>query len=249
MAPHFPVDGIAHLMTDRARDVLDVLLGPERDMYNPSGARPATRDVCVFMLASFCPFELFKGTKRSIGKCRYANHEEYYKAEFERNGRVGVEEYEWDLIRVLVEVVASVQDTLEAQEVDASLCEKMREKEEEFGEVYRSIEGLGASGAVEEACRAFDECERVREELERIKEAYYVKSGGTGMGRCNVCGMRLVQSDTRSKVNRHLEGRLHRGHVAVRSKLADLLKKFGISSIAEIFPDGFSFKYLRGLAP
>ncbi|CAD25803.1 similarity to HYPOTHETICAL PROTEIN YP68_CAEEL [Encephalitozoon cuniculi GB-M1] len=236
-------------MTDRAREVLNMLLGPERDTYDPCRPTSTKKDVCIYMLVSFCPFELFRNTRRSIGKCRYTSHEEYYKAEYNRNGRERAEEYEWEFVRLLVEIVLSVQDGIRARgledRTDPALFGKIKEKEELFNRVYESVGELGMSGDVERACSAFNECERIREELERIKEAYYVKNNGAGMERCGICGVNLVLSDTKAKVDRHLNGRLHRGHLLVRSKLADLLKKFGISSVAEIFPEGFSFKCLR----
>ncbi|ADM12405.1 U1 snRNP protein [Encephalitozoon intestinalis ATCC 50506] len=236
-------------MTDRAREVLDMLLGRERDIYNPDKLSSERRDTCIYMLASFCPFELFRNTRRSIGKCRYGNHEEYYRAEYNKNGRKRAEEYEWELLRLLVEIVLDVRNVAKkctaSDTSDLPLLERIKEKEELFKKLYESIEQLGMEGKVEEACHAFDECEKVKWELERIKEAYYAKNNGEGMGRCTVCGAGIVLSDTKVKIDRHIKGRLHKGHLLVRSKLADLLEKFGITSVAEIFPDGFLFKHLR----
>ncbi|AFN83888.1 U1 snRNP protein [Encephalitozoon romaleae SJ-2008] len=237
-------------MTDRAREVLDMLLGPDRDIYDPGKSFSAKKDVCIYMLVSFCPFELFRNTRKSIGKCKYNNHEEYYKAEYNRGGKERYEEYEWEFLRLLVEIALRVQDEIREQNsenmVDVSLLGKIQEKEEVFNKMYQDIERLGMEGNVEEAWHSFNECEKVREELERIKEAYYVKSNGVGMEKCTVCGVNLVLSDTDAKISRHLNGRLHRGHLRVRNKLGELLEKFGISSVTEIFPEGFSFKHLRG---
>ncbi|WEL39654.1 Luc7-like protein [Encephalitozoon hellem] len=236
-------------MTDRAREVLDMLLGPDRDVYDPSRTSSARTNVCTYMLVSFCPFELFRNTRRSIGRCKYSNHEEYYKAEYNRSGRERHEEYEWEFLRLLVEIVLRVQDEIRecgAEEVaDISLLGKIKEKEEAFNRMYQSIERLGMEGNVEEAWHIFNECEKAKEELEKMKEAYYVKNSGVGMGKCSICGVNLILSDTNVKINRHLGGKLHRGYLQVRSKLGELLEKFGISSVAEIFPEGFSFKYLR----
>lgn len=233
-------------MTDRARDVLNALLGVDRDTYKSSYV-PAKENVCIYMLASFCPFMLFQNTKGSIGRCRYANHEEYYRIEYIRRGGVA-EAHEWDLLRLLVEIVLKIQKNSKCVvRVDdgSELLDKITDQEEVFRQKLDAIGALGMAGSVEEAFSAVTECERIKERLEKSKEAYYVRNNGVGMEGCKVCGANITLSDTEPKINKHLNGKLHRGHMIVRRKLSELLKKFKISSITEIFPQGVTFKYIK----
>lgn len=227
-------------MTDRAREVLNALMGIDRDLRIQDSGRSLDEDICKYMLVAFCPFMLFRNTKRSIGKCRYSSHEEYYRAEYVRRGSPGLDAHEWDFVRLLVEIVLRVQRG-EAHE----LPEAIRRQEELFNERYREVEAFGMDGNVEDALESALECERLKEELEKSKETYYVRSCGAGMERCGVCGANVTLSDTCSKIEKHLEGRVHRGYVLVRRKLAELLKRFNISGITDIFPEGVSFKYVR----
>lgn len=237
-------------MTDRAREVLNALLGLDRDTYRSTNAQAMNEDVCKYMLASFCPFVLFQNTRRNIGKCKYMNHEEYYRIEYARRGSIGIEMLEWELVRLLVEIVLHVEREIGTEEPevisDSSFLEKVKEMEEEFNQRFEAIGKSGMSGNVEEALAMAMECEEIKVELEKVKEAYFVKNNGLGMERCKTCGARLTPSDTDAKVDKHIGGRLHRGHMLVRSKLAELLQKFKVSSITEIFPEGISFKYIGG---
>lgn len=236
-------------MTDRAREVVNALLGLDRDVYKPQGSHCVNGGVCKYMLASFCPFMMLQGTRRSIGRCKYTNHEEYYRMEYIRNGSVGLEVYEWDFTRLLVEIVLAVQKSLSRpQEPSAGnldLLDKIDRQEELFSRQLELVGSCGVAGDVEEAFCAMKECEKIKKELERTKEAYYVRNNGLGMERCEVCGASITPSDTDRKLDKHLSGRLHKGHVLVRRKLAELLKKFGVSSVEEIFPEGVSFEYIK----
>ncbi|KAH9411407.1 LUC7 protein [Ordospora pajunii] len=235
-------------MVDRAREVLNTLLGLDRDIYRSTERRSIDESICKYMLVCFCPFKLFESTRRSIGRCRYTSHEEYYKVEYCRQGSVGIEQYEWEFIRLLVEIVVYTERSLEKRndEVkDIELLDKIMETEERFNEQYSTIQQLVKQEGVREAYEAFLKCEKVKMSLEKLKEAHFARNGGSGMDRCMVCGSSLALSDTKSKNASHIHGRLHRGHLLVRRKLAELLKKVGVSSMAEIFPNGFSFEHLN----
>ncbi|KAM0672870.1 subunit of U1 snRNP [Ordospora colligata] len=235
-------------MVDRAREVLNTLLGLDRDVYKSTERRSIDESICKYMLVCFCPFKLFENTRRSIGRCRYTSHEEYYKVEYCRQGSIGIEQHEWEFIRLLVEIVVYTERCLEKRNdegKDIELADKIAEVEETFNKQYNTIEQLVKQEGVSEAYDAFMKCEKTRMNLEKLKEAHFARNGGSGMDKCMVCGSSVVLSDTKSKNASHINGRLHKGHLLVRRKLAELLKKVGVSSITEIFPNGFSFEHLK----
>ena len=65
---------------DPARQLLDKLMGPDRDVPREvaSSIKRSPHDdcVCKYMLVGMCPYDLFRNTKSDLGACDFTNHDE-----------------------------------------------------------------------------------------------------------------------------------------------------------------------------
>lgn len=65
---------------DPARQLLDKLMGPDRDLSrnetNRSKRSPHDPSCCKYMLGGLCPYQLFRNTKSDLGLCPFESHDE-----------------------------------------------------------------------------------------------------------------------------------------------------------------------------
>ena len=90
---------------DRARCLLDELLGPDRDrLAKARWDEHEYRDVCVFMLAGFCPHRMLAEVKAHAGRCPFSKHGRHFVRLYERCRRPGLFEKERALLQRLTEI-------------------------------------------------------------------------------------------------------------------------------------------------
>ncbi|KAK6057324.1 hypothetical protein COOONC_05159 [Cooperia oncophora] len=184
----------SHKMTDYMAQMLNELMGPQRNSLPGEGAaidfdHP---DVCRDFLVGFCLADAFRNTKNDLGFCPFPIHDEALKKRYQessRFGRLGYEEKYFDrLNRMHNEVRRKIEknearlvhtraDTHVSAEVYDKKKKDLLEKRELLG---RRIEGLmeeaeieGAQGnvaAAQEAVQKADELSKEREGLQKEEE-------------------------------------------------------------------------------
>lgn len=97
---------------DKARKILNELMGPNRNnLKTHTWNENERKDVCIYMLAGLCPYQLIttnslKNFKSS--KCNYKIHDNYYKRIHSEAGRPNIILYERMLLSKLISIYFSI---------------------------------------------------------------------------------------------------------------------------------------------
>ncbi|EOB13718.1 Cisplatin resistance-associated overexpressed protein [Nosema bombycis CQ1] len=200
-------------MTDRARILLDKLMGHGRDLNKTTDISK----MCIFSMAGLCPYELFVNTKMNLGNCPYKIHAG-------PDPKLCKKEYELELLRFLVEIHKFItnQNNETPDKNDEILI-----RERLIDSKLIQIKEKGLSGKVKEALSLFSNLKTEIKELDRIKESYYVNNKDKNMTRCQLCGIKVITNYGSHKFMTHKNGKLHNGVLTVYNKLGELINKFG----------------------
>jgi len=231
---------------DAQRALLDSLMGAQRnhDMDELKRKSWKESDVCKHFLVSFCPYELFLGTKSDLGLCKKL-HEEHLRHTYRNKAKSRTKaKYEKrfldflsDLISTLDHKIRRAEDRLnekdeEPEEVltaDDVLTEqqkdRLKEIEKEIERKNEKMELCGNEGRVEEAQRLLGETENLQLEQKKLQEqAQVVLRSGTHerpLKTCEICGAFVDRVDPSRTLN-HESGRTHQGFSLVRETAAEL---------------------------
>ncbi|ELQ74786.1 Spliceosome subunit [Trachipleistophora hominis] len=201
-------------MTDRARELLDRLLGPTRDLTEEEVENLRDTDNCIFLLAGFCPFKALEHTRMDIGQCPYSEHKEV-PAKYMAPDKLKL--YETELLGLL-EMVAGLFENrrkkagIKEQHVNL-LAPNLEEKVKMI--VSRAKEGK------------MDESLELAEKLEA--EHVISQPGNDGVNKthfCEVCAATISNVVDSKEYKVHINGRLHQACVRMRTFLAHLLLKY-----------------------
>jgi hypothetical protein len=220
-------------------------MGMDRDSIYDDSRKLDFKDpsICKYNLVGFCPFQEFLNTKSDIGRCKYAKHEGYLRDRYQGEERENEEDYERELMLLLEDLLIGTEkrkvrtkEKLKSNKTNASDCnesieEQMNGFECQLYDIFSKMEVLGMCGRVKESFNLIHEAEQIRGKLERLREQYATKSANENkMTICEVCGALLILNETQKRLSKHYEGKLHRGFVKLRNKLADLLIKYNINA-------------------
>lgn len=234
-------------MTDRAREVLNKLMGINRDYLTNTNEFKLSDDVCIYNLVSFCPYESLLNTKKSIGKCKYKHHEEYFKREYERGGKPNKESLELEYLKLIVEILlkteinGSKSEIIESMEY-VEMKKKIEDMKKDFQEMLEKAEIFGSGGNIDKALSSLNKYDKIRENLEKVKEAFYVKFFNAPKELCNVCGLIQSPTDTENKLQTHKNGKVHKTYERMRTEIGVFFEKYNINNITEVFPKGLILK-------
>ncbi|KAF9763756.1 Luc7-like protein 3 [Nosema granulosis] len=220
-------------MVDRARLLLDRLMGQNRDVYGVDSLS-INSDICIFSIAGLCPYETLSNTKMDIGKCKYKIHGV-------RDSKLCKTEYEVELLRFLIEISKYIK-TQTIKTVDKN--EEIILKERQIDLKIRNVREVGAHGDVKQSYLLAEDLKKDIEDLGRIKESYYVNNKDKAMPRCLTCGITVITNYGSTKYKTHVKGKLHRGIEAINDKLGELINKVGEEETLKIF-QSTEFHYLN----
>lgn len=188
-------------MTDRARELLDKLMGPTRNLTNKELHNLQYSDNCIFLLIGLCPFKVLENTKWTIGKCPYNEHRElplkYIPCE-------KIKKYEIELLVLLENIVGFLQNRKKKTFISKkNVSYNMRES-------LKKIDDMAKEGKIEEALKLAEELHK-----EEINKTFF----------CEIC-MTYVSNIIDSKEYKtHVDGKLHKGCTEIRRVLSRLLIK------------------------
>ncbi|KAI3656911.1 hypothetical protein MP638_007354 [Amoeboaphelidium occidentale] len=232
---------------DYARNLLDKLMGPERNQNNRKKLNYWDQMVCKNYIVDFCPHDLFVNTKSDLGPCTKV-HDDNLKAEYEaaQKGESqnlppgGLPNYEHHLylacerlVRDLDRKIRKANERL-TQKGDANIerinqitrderTERMVVFEEKIKELQEKMENCAMEGLVDEAKDLMRQVETYQSQLEALKQEELMEKK---METCEVCGALLVINDVTDRVTSHLEGKQHNGYIKLRQKYEELKAKY-----------------------
>lgn len=223
------------------RKLLEQLMGKEHRSRFSHSNRHFQRDqglhdprICKSYLVGDCPYDLFHGTKQSIGRCPQI-HLAKYKLQYERDIKNGKKypafekEYFIVLSKFINDSNAQIAIALEKLEHTSEEREKIKNATEELDQVdtqiglmMQEIESLTQHN---EVTKAMIQSVKLEEMQERRKDvAKKVKNITENIGQsaqqklqvCEVCGAYLSRLDTDRRLADHFLGKIHLGYVKMR---------------------------------
>ncbi|KAJ2307162.1 splicing factor [Coemansia sp. RSA 2706] len=227
-------------MTDTARQLLQELMGE----LEGSGKKYTDPDVCKDHLVDFCPNQLFTNTKVDLGPCDLV-HDDRLRESYQKSddkGRLGYEEVFYDRVqRLSYDLQRKVRRALDrvTAEADEQLVNPHKEEKEEraiilderIKQMIPQIEQLGESDNVEEAFAMFSQMERMKGDLDALKERIDsinpMFKNEKRLGVCDVCGALLVPNDASKRLDAHNEGKQHQGYIRIQKALDELKAQGG----------------------
>ncbi|KAI4292639.1 hypothetical protein PAPHI01_1913 [Pancytospora philotis] len=205
-------------MVDRARKLLDRLMGPERNAT--SSTFP-----CINHGLGLCPRSLLSGTKRDAGECTLAH------VPLEIPARQ-LAQHEKTLLKELMGIIARYGS---AKSRDASI----RAHNPAYSEKIKQLDGEIAEHvrALPRANNTASEMALIKKKsalLRKMKETASARRGVTERARCAVCWEFVVPDASDDAHSKHTNGRLHRAFVQIRSKIGELAAKYDVRTMAEL---------------
>lgn len=223
------------------RKLIEQLMG--KDIQSRFGGRSryykenlGMRDprVCKSYLVGDCPYDLFQGTKQSLGRCPQL-HLSKYKIQYDRDIANGKRypDFEREYYLVLAKFVHDCNDqitvalknlehTSEEREKIKNVTRELDDIDTQIGLMVQEIESLTSHNEVLKALAQSVKLEEVKER--RIHIAKKVKNITENVGQsaqqklqvCEVCGAYLSRLDTDRRLADHFLGKIHLGYVTMR---------------------------------
>lgn len=190
--------------------------------------------VCKSYLVGDCPYDLFQGTKQSLGRCPQL-HLSKYKIQYDRDVSNGKRypDFEREYCLVLAKFVHDCNDqitvalknlehTSEEREKIKNATKELDDIDTQIGLMVQEIESLTSHNEVQKALTQSVKLEEVKER--RIHIAKKVKNITENVGQsaqqklqvCEVCGAYLSRLDTDRRLADHFLGKIHLGYVNMR---------------------------------
>ncbi|KAK1348274.1 Luc7-like protein [Hamiltosporidium tvaerminnensis] len=243
-------------MADRARLLLDELMGKDRDSIHKITEEYSfnNTNICKYNLVSFCPFNILKNTKACSNTCKYTNHEEYYVSLYNKNGEKYRKKYEMEMLNLLKEFIFNMeirksknQDILDEKNVNnyksyessnksnnqtinvenvCDLKERISIAEKKMSEVLVNVKNLFMVNKVSEAYECLLFLDKIKFDSEKLYEKLDSNEQRKNLSVCEICGALINMKGIQSRLNNHFNGRMHKGFVKIRNVLADLLIKY-----------------------
>jgi hypothetical protein len=240
------------------QSLLDNLMGVERNLTAEEKEhmdKPPWEDenVCPYMLAGTCPFNLFSAPHHwrigAKGRCTETcdkSHDRALQTDFKANADPSkVERCERQLLGLLQLIVDECNREVEIAQAKVAESEQsvdflpnIRKNKERLAETTDTLsmfveqaEAAAECGCVDLAQESMHEVERIVNEKSRLEgllqseEEHYRERYATQRV-CTICGSVTNPNDETTET-RHMNGNRHNGWVEVRQVLSDLRSKYG----------------------
>lgn len=199
-------------MVDRARKLLDSLMGRERNIISD-------RNACYFYSLGLCPASLLESTKRRTGTCKF----HHTLAAIPENM---VRKYELKLLRLLLRIYTKFIPKETHQEALREVEEnKVKEIRAINAEISHLISGLCHSKNI---LASMEKIESKKLLVEKINESLFANNKGLHRATCKTCHGRMTASDTYKKIEKHNSGRIHKAFQEIRDKIGEIASKYNI---------------------
>ncbi|XP_065558962.1 luc7-like protein 3 [Artemia franciscana] len=238
-------------MVSMAAQLLDELMGRHRNtLPNENSKEPSYHDpdVCKHYTSVFCPHDLFTNTKADLGVCGKV-HDDMVREKYQKDASaVTREQFEDDFIRYARQILGEVDKRIvkgkqrlqtqfpEKGSNDREGCEeKVVLLTDKINHLIEEAEKEGCEGNIEQAQGLLKLCDQLKEERDQFRK----QLDGTAqnyqgvdpfaqekqMEICTVCGAFLIIGDAQSRLDDHLQGKMHVGYTRLRSAIDEILEK------------------------
>lgn len=199
--------------------------------------------ICKSYLVGECPYDLFLGTKQSLGRCpqiHLAKHKLQYETEtkkenkkfpdFEREYFVILSKFVNECNGQIAMALQSLEHTPEEMEKIKQVTEELNILDTQVGLMDKEIEVLLKVNEVAKAMIQtvkLDEMKQKRQEVAKKVRNITENVGQSAQQKlqvCEICGAYLSRLDTDRRLADHFLGKIHLGYVIMRREL-DALKK------------------------
>ncbi|CAR25782.1 ZYRO0A08008p [Zygosaccharomyces rouxii] len=193
--------------------------------------------ICKSYLVGECPYDLFQGTKQSMGRCPQI-HLAKHKLQYERERKRGKQfpEFEQEYYAILHKFIydCNGQVAIALKKLEHTPEERARIQEvtseldvldSRIGLMIQEIESLIRANEVSQAmiqARNLQELQSKRVEVGKKVKNMTENVGQSAQQKlqvCEVCGAYLSRLDTDRRLADHFMGKIHLGYVKMRSEL------------------------------
>ncbi|SCU89311.1 LAMI_0D13102g1_1 [Lachancea mirantina] len=229
------------------RKILEQLMGRESMSRGFDGNRRELRlqdpRICKSYLVGECQYDLFKGTKQSLGKCpkiHLAKHKLQYERElrqgrefpdFEREHFAMLSKFVNDCNGQIAVALKNLEHTPEEREKIKKVTSELELVDSQIGLMLQEIEMLLK---FHEVAKALVQSVKLQElQKHRREVALKVREITENVGQsaqqklqvCEICGAYLSRLDTDRRLADHFIGKIHLGYVKMRQELDYLARK------------------------
>lgn len=201
--------------------------------------------ICKSYLVGECPYDLFQGTKLSMGRCPQI-HSAKYKLIYEKEEKKGKKfpEFEQEYHALLSRFVndcngqiamalKKLEHTPEDRERIKQVTAELDILDSKIGLMIEEIESLLRANEVSKALLQGLKLQAMQER--RLEVAKRVKNITENVGQsaqqklqvCEVCGAYLSRLDTDRRLADHFLGKVHLGYVKMREELERMKQSIG----------------------
>jgi hypothetical protein len=233
-------------MVDANRALLDELMGLNRNKpIEGSSSCDISNDwrdrtVCKYYLMGFCPNQYFINTRpRSMEPCAL-RHIDTLKSAFEAESPQNQYKYELDLLRLLQDLIHSIENRkrFNAERSSANGDNENKLQEEQLSkrlqllqenestlksEIAKAPNSEPAAKMKELASSLEGEMLQIQGQLSQLRQAALGKP--KPMLPCDVCGCLMNERESAERISGHREGKQHTGMILVREMARKLQEK------------------------
>ncbi|QLQ78049.1 hypothetical protein HG537_0A02960 [Torulaspora globosa] len=198
--------------------------------------------ICKSYLVGECPYDLFQGTKQSLGRCPQI-HSAKFKIQYEKEKKRGVSftEFEREYYAILAKFVndcngqiavalKKLEHTPEEKEKIQQVTEELTVLDSRIGLMIQEIQSLLKANEVSQAMVQGIKLQAMQEKRQEVAKKVRNITEKVGQSAqqklqvCEVCGAYLSRLDTDRRLADHFMGKIHLGYVKMR-KDYELMKK------------------------
>ncbi|SCV05078.1 LANO_0G17986g1_1 [Lachancea nothofagi CBS 11611] len=200
--------------------------------------------ICKSFLVGECLYDLFKGTKQSLGKCPKI-HLAKYKMQYEREVKNGKDfvDFDREYYSILSKFVndcngqvavalKNLEHTSEEREKVQRITGELEVLDSQVGLMLQEIQVLLKNNEVKKAMMQsvkLQQLQRHRQEVAKKVREIAENVGQSAQQKlqvCEICGAYLSRLDTDRRLADHFIGKIHLGYVIIRQELETLKRRF-----------------------
>lgn len=198
--------------------------------------------ICKSYLVGECPYDLFQGTKQSLGRCPQI-HSAKFKLQYEKEKQKGVHfaEFEREYYAILAKFVndcngqiavalKKLEHTPEEREKIQQVTGELDILDSRIGLMIQEIQSLLKANEVSQAMVQSIKLQAMQEKRQEVAKKVRNMTENVGQSAqqklqvCEICGAYLSRLDTDRRLADHFMGKIHLGYVKMREDY-ELMRK------------------------
>lgn len=198
--------------------------------------------LCKSYLVGECPYDLFQGTKQTLGRCPQI-HSAKFKLQYEKEKKRGVSfpDFDREYYAILAKFVndcngqialalKKLEHTPEEREKIRQVTTELDTVDSRIGLMIQEIDSLLKANEVSQAMVQSIKLQAMQEKRQEVGKKVRNMTENVGQSAqqklqvCEVCGAYLSRLDTDRRLADHFLGKIHMGYVKMREDY-DIMKK------------------------